>query len=231
MQEGCCHPVDTLGQLCHWKRHYTERGTIYRKYLIIAWKLDTFCSAKEKGRIPWLNYCVAISATKAHMWNDDIHTWKKTLQFTSLHNKSTRGGCNPFLSDKDYCPQTTIEWVGRGHSFFLLLKFLLFIYSHVRTLFGSSPPPSPPPAPSCSPSLPLPPPFQAEPVLPLSLILLKRGHKHNKKDKVFLLVKDSYIERFQHCFHVQMCYNPSWFISNWSLHWFLSPFSCWPLLL
>jgi hypothetical protein len=30
--------------------------------------------------------------------------------------------------------------------------------------------------------------FQAEPVLPLSLILLKRRHKHNKKDKVFLLV-------------------------------------------
>jgi hypothetical protein len=30
--------------------------------------------------------------------------------------------------------------------------------------------------------------FQAEPVLPLSLILLKRKHKHNKKDKQFLLV-------------------------------------------
>jgi hypothetical protein len=38
--------------------------------------------------------------------------------------------------------------------------------------------------------------FQAGPVLPLSLILLKRRHKHNKEDKVFLLVKDSYTERF-----------------------------------
>jgi hypothetical protein len=31
--------------------------------------------------------------------------------------------------------------------------------------------------------------FQAEPVLPLSLILLKKKHKHNKEDKVFLLVE------------------------------------------
>jgi hypothetical protein len=31
--------------------------------------------------------------------------------------------------------------------------------------------------------------FQAEPVLPLSLILLKRRHKHDKKDKAFLLVE------------------------------------------
>jgi hypothetical protein len=42
----------------------------------------------------------------------------------------------------------------------------------------------------------LPPHFQAAPVLPLSLILLKTRHKHNKEDKVFLLVKDSYTERF-----------------------------------
>jgi hypothetical protein len=34
-----------------------------------------------------------------------------------------------------------------------------------------------------------------------------------------------------HCFHVQMCYNPGWIISNWSLHWFLIPFLCWPLSL
>jgi hypothetical protein len=36
---------------------------------------------------------------------------------------------------------------------------------------------------------PTPPHFQAESVLPLSLILLKRKHKHNKKDKAFLLVE------------------------------------------
>jgi hypothetical protein len=39
--------------------------------------------------------------------------------------------------------------------------------------------------------LPLSPPpyFQAEPVLPSSPILLKRRHKHNKKDTAFLLVE------------------------------------------
>jgi hypothetical protein len=63
---------------------------------------------------------------------------------------------------------------------------------------------------------PLPPPFLpspqflAGPILPLSLILLKKGHMHNKKDKTFLLVelriaiqKDSY-----YCFHVPVCYDP-----------------------
>jgi hypothetical protein len=62
-------------------------------------------------------------------------------------------------------------------SFFLNF---LFIYSHVHTLFG----------PFLTPALYLlpfpftPPHFQAEPV-----ILLKRRHKHNKKDKAFLLVE------------------------------------------
>jgi hypothetical protein len=37
-----------------------------------------------------------------------------------------------------------------------------------------------------SPSLPQ---FQVGPVLPLSLILLKKRHKHNKEDKEFLLVE------------------------------------------
>jgi hypothetical protein len=40
-----------------------------------------------------------------------------------------------------------------------------------------------------TPSLSLPLRFQAEPVLPFSPILLKRRQKHNKKDKVFLLVE------------------------------------------
>jgi hypothetical protein len=55
--------------------------------------------------------------------------------------------------------------------------------------------------------------------------LLKRRHKHNKKDKAFLLVdlriaiqRDSY-----YCFLVPMCYDPCWFNSNWSLPWFLIP--------
>jgi hypothetical protein len=54
----------------------------------------------------------------------------------------------------------------------------------VHTLFGSFLP-----RPPLLPSLPIPPRFQAESVLPLSLILLKRRHKHNKKDKVFLLIE------------------------------------------
>jgi hypothetical protein len=43
---------------------------------------------------------------------------------------------------------------------------------------------------------------------------------NNKKDKAFLLVEIwTAIQRDSwHCFHVQTCYNPGWFISNWSLH-------------
>jgi hypothetical protein len=72
---------------------------------------------------------------------------------------------------------------------------IFFIIIHLLTCAYivwviSSPCPSSP----ASPSSPLP--NQAEPVLPLSLILLKRRHKHNKEDKAFLLVKDSYTERF-----------------------------------
>jgi hypothetical protein len=39
------------------------------------------------------------------------------------------------------------------------------------------------------PLLPFPPQFQAGPVLPLSLVLLKKRDKPNKEDKAFLLVE------------------------------------------
>jgi hypothetical protein len=54
----------------------------------------------------------------------------------------------------------------------------------VHTLFGSFltlPPPPPSPL--------FPPQFQAGPVLPLSLVLLKKRDKLNKEDKMFLLVE------------------------------------------
>jgi hypothetical protein len=67
-------------------------------------------------------------------------------------------------------------------------------------------------SPTCPPP-PLPPSprqFQAGPVLPLSLILLKKRHKHYKEDKAVLLVelmiaiqRDSY-----YCFRLPMCSDP-----------------------
>jgi hypothetical protein len=58
---------------------------------------------------------------------------------------------------------------------------------------------------------------------PCSALISNFVKEHNKEGKVFLLVelrvamqRDSW-----HCFHVQMCYIASWFISNWALHWFL----------
>jgi hypothetical protein len=64
------------------------------------------------------------------------------------------------------------------------LFFYLFIHN-VGTLFGSCLQP----APVAHPLPSSPPQFQAGPVLPLSLILLKKRHKQNKEDKAFLLVE------------------------------------------
>jgi hypothetical protein len=62
---------------------------------------------------------------------------------------------------------------------------------------------------------------------------LKSEISNNKKDIAFFLIEiRTAIQRgSKDCFHVSICYNPSWFISNWSLHWFLIHFSCWPLSL
>jgi hypothetical protein len=80
------------------------------------------------------------------------------------------------------------SWIGRitgvSHQRLAKRTIFLFIYSHVCALFGSFLPPTP--FPYHLPSFPL---FQAGPVLPLSLILLKKSHKPNKEDKTFLLVE------------------------------------------
>jgi hypothetical protein len=46
-----------------------------------------------------------------------------------------------------------------------------------------------PPGPPLPPFAPVPREVQGGGVLPLSLVLLKKRHKHNKEDKVFLLVE------------------------------------------
>jgi hypothetical protein len=92
------------------------------------------------------------------------------------------------------------------HIFFFSESFYLFIFSFIHMCIHclghfSTLPHSPPQ-------------FQAGPVLPLSLILLKEWHKHNKEDKAFSLVKYSYTERFLlllSCTHVL---HPCWFNSN-----------------
>jgi hypothetical protein len=107
----------------------------------------------------------------------------------------------------------------------ILFIFYFILFVHLFTcayiVWVISPPCPPPPPFPCSP-----PQFQAGPVLPLWLILLKKRHKNNKKDKAFLLVelrraiqKDSYYR----C-HVPMCYDPCWFNSNWCLSHSLNPF-------
>jgi hypothetical protein len=73
-----------------------------------------------------------------------------------------------------------------SHSYHLSVSLLFFIhlFTCAYNVWVISPPcPLPPLSP------PHPPRFQAETVLPLSLILLKKRHKHNKKDIVFLLVE------------------------------------------
>jgi hypothetical protein len=68
------------------------------------------------------------------------------------------------------------------YSFYYYYYYFLFTCSYIIWVISS---PCPPPL-----SSPLfPPQFQAGPVLPLSLVLLKKREKPNKEDKVFLLVE------------------------------------------
>jgi hypothetical protein len=66
-------------------------------------------------------------------------------------------------------------------SFYFIFYSFTHMCIHCLGHFSTLPPP--PPSPS------FPPQFQAGPVLPLLLILLKKRQKHNKEDKVFFLVE------------------------------------------
>jgi hypothetical protein len=84
-----------------------------------------------------------------------------------------------------------LEFISSNYAFFFLPFLLLFINSHMHTLFGSS----------LSLALsPFPPCFQAELVLPLSLILMKRRHQHNKEDKAFFKQLNSMFPLFKQSF-------------------------------
>jgi hypothetical protein len=66
---------------------------------------------------------------------------------------------------------------------FLFYYYFSFTHMYIHCLCHFSPMPHLPPSPL------FPRQFQAGPVLPLSLVLLKKRDKHNKEDKVFLLVE------------------------------------------
>jgi hypothetical protein len=68
--------------------------------------------------------------------------------------------------------------------FILFYLFIILLFTCAYSVWVISPPCSPPLL-----SSPFSPQFQAGPVLPLSLVLLKKRDKPNKEDKVFLLVE------------------------------------------
>jgi hypothetical protein len=76
-----------------------------------------------------------------------------------------------------------LKWIEL--TFLLLFIFIIInLLTCTYIVWVIAPPRSPPP-----PFLPFPPQFQTGPVLPLSLVFLKKRDKHNKEEKVFLLVK------------------------------------------
>jgi hypothetical protein len=72
-------------------------------------------------------------------------------------------------------------YVSKSNSVFFIIIHLFICAYIVWVIF--------PPCHPLPPSTPFPPQFQEGPVLPLSLVLLKKRNKHNKEDKVFLIVK------------------------------------------
>jgi hypothetical protein len=134
------------------------------------------------------------SIVKSIWWNPVIH-FESCIEnlicerylFIALHRYRF------FFYKLKVCVNSAITWASLCHFynspdkcyFFSRLKFFFlnsFIHTCMHCLGHFSPSPRPP--------LPhFPPQFQAGPVLPLSLILLKKREKHNKEDKVFLLVE------------------------------------------
>jgi hypothetical protein len=130
--------------------------------------------------------------------------------FTSLHSHQ-QGMRAPFSSYPHQHLLLCSYFFSMETVFIYLFIYLFFVhlFTCAYIVWVISPPCPPPPFP------PSPSQFQAGPILPLWMILLKKRHKHNKKDKAFLLVelriaiqKDSY-----YCSHVPMCYDPCWFNS------------------
>jgi hypothetical protein len=76
-------------------------------------------------------------------------------------------------------PPALLQWL-----FFCCCSFI-YMCIHCVGNFSTLPPTQFPPTQ-----------LQAGPILPLSLILLKKRHTRNKEDKAFLLVKSSYTEKF-----------------------------------
>jgi hypothetical protein len=114
-----------------------------------------------------------ILTTKYRKTNQSISFFYHSNEMSYLDNKPLHGMLvnSSLIWERD---QKTNFKNSTIHSMFFK-NFNSFIYMCIHCLGHFSPP--------------FPPRFQAEPVLPLSLILLKRRHKHNKKDKAFLLVE------------------------------------------
>jgi hypothetical protein len=159
-------------------------------------------------------YCsylpVLLNCPKYPMYLSVLQKFMQDLQFNSHPREFFHKGV--MFTQKDMklvqrfihsCVLIHIQGPRMQQYFFLFNFFYLFTCAYIVWVISPSCPPLPPFSPS-------PPQFQAGPFLPSSMILMKKGHMHNKKDKVFLLAelripiqKDSY-----YCFHVPMCYNP-----------------------
>jgi hypothetical protein len=95
-----------------------------------------------------------------------------------------------------------------------IIFFFFHLFTCAYTVWVSSPP-YPPPSP-----------FPPALLSSLSLILLKKRHKHNKEDKAFLLVEYRIaIQRDSTIAFMYLCVmsNVDTTLTQWSLHWFLIP--------
>jgi hypothetical protein len=108
-------------------------------------------------------------------------------------------------------PEST-EYLRYSSYYFIFFIFILFLISFIHMCIqclGHFSPLHAAPSLSPTPSLSPPPPhYQAETILPLSLILLKREYSNNRKEQGVLLVEIRIAIQGvdSHCFPVRMCY-------------------------
>jgi hypothetical protein len=115
-----------------------------------------------------------------------VYEWEMVSEEDLAHSREKAYG-HKGISWRDMAPKLgmvaiTNRWKKQGRAPLPPRAFFFnsFIHMCINCLGHFSP---------LTPAFPLSPYLQAETVLPSSLILLMRRHKHNKEDKAFLLVE------------------------------------------
>jgi hypothetical protein len=126
--------------------------------------LLAFCSPKSSCIVLLKQFKILFILSLLYLWTYPVGSFKVVLYFIFFH----------FIG--------AMFLIFLPILYYFIYLFFVYLFTCAYIVWVISPPYSPPLFPP-SPVSPSPPQFQAGSILPLSLSLLKKRHKHNKKDK------------------------------------------------